>query len=90
MGIYVLIGGLGLVTGNLSIVLLSSFAGFIGKVVTGQIEWLFAIPIALTVIPATHAGSLLSRRVPVSRLRQALAVLIAVAAIRMWVSVLFT
>jgi uncharacterized membrane protein YfcA len=29
---------------NLSIVLLSSFAGFIGKVLTGQIEWLFAIP----------------------------------------------
>lgn len=75
---------------NLSSVLLSSFAGFIGKVVTGQIEWLFAIPIALTVIPAAHAGSQVSRRVPVSRLRQALAVLIAVAAIRMWVTVLFT
>ena len=74
---------------NLAIVLLSSTAGFIGKMVTGQIAWLFAIPIALTVIPATHVGSLVSRRVPVSRLRQALAFLIAVAAIRMWVTVLF-
>ncbi|MBW1786843.1 MAG: sulfite exporter TauE/SafE family protein [Deltaproteobacteria bacterium] len=75
---------------NLAIVLLSSAAGFIGKVVTGQIEWLMTIPIALTVLPAAHVGSLVSRKVPVSRLRQALAVLIAVAAIKMWGSVLFT
>ena len=74
---------------NLAIVLLSSAAGFIGKVATGQIEWLMTIPIALTVLPAAHVGSLVSRKVPVSRLRQALAVLIAVAAIKMWASVLF-
>ncbi len=74
---------------NLAIVLLSTAAGFIGKAATGQIEWLMTIPIALTVILAAHLGSLVSRRVPVSRLRQILAVLIAVAAIRMWISVLF-
>ena len=75
---------------NLAIVLLSSAAGCIGKVATGQIEWLMTIPIALTVLPAAHVGSLVSRKVPVSRLRQALALLIAVAAIKMWGSVLFT
>lgn len=74
---------------NLAIVLLSTIAGFIGKAATGQIEWLMTIPIALTVILTAHLGSLVSRRVPVSRLRQILAVLIAVAAIRMWISVLF-
>jgi len=74
---------------NLAIVLLSSAAGFIGKGVTGQIEWLMTIPIALTVLPAAHLGSLVSRKVPVLRLRQALAVLIAVTAIKMWGSVLF-
>ncbi len=74
---------------NLAIVLLSSIAGFIGKAATGQIEWLMTIPIVLTVIPAAHLGSLVSRRVPVSRLRQILAVLIAVAAIRIGISVLF-
>jgi len=73
---------------NLAIVLLSSFAGFIGKAATGQIEWLMTIPVALTVIPAAHLGSLVSRKVPVLGLRRILAVLIAVAAIRMWVSVL--
>ena len=74
---------------NLAIVLLSSLAGFIGKATTGQIEWLMAVPIVLTVVPAARVGSLVSRRVPVLGLRRALAVLIAIAAIRIWVSVLF-
>ncbi|MEE8429798.1 MAG: sulfite exporter TauE/SafE family protein [Candidatus Desulfatibia sp.] len=73
---------------NLAIVLLSSMAGFIGKATTGQITWLMTIPIALTVIPAARPGSHVSRKTPVYRLRQALAVLIAAAAIRIWVSVL--
>lgn len=74
---------------NLAIVLLSSIAGFIGKAATGQIDWLMTIPIMLTVIPATYLGSIISRMTPVIRLRQALAVLIAVAAVRIWISVLF-
>lgn len=74
---------------NLAIVFLSSAAGFIGKGVTGQIEWLLTIPIVLTVLPAAYVGSLISRKVPVLRLRQALAILIAVAAVKMWSSVLF-
>ena len=73
---------------NLAIVLLSTTAGFIGKAATGQIEWLMAVPIALSVIPAARVGSLVSRRVPVLGLRRALAVLIAVAAIRIWFSLL--
>ena len=75
---------------NLAIVLLSSIAGFIGKAATGQISWLMTIPIVLTVMPAARLGSIVSRMTPVIRLRQALAVLIGVAAVRIWVSVLFT
>ncbi len=74
---------------NLAIVALSSTAGFIGKAATGQIEWLMTVPIALTVIPAASMGSFVSRKVPVLGLRRLLAILIAVAAIRIWVSVLF-
>jgi hypothetical protein len=74
---------------NLAIVLLSTLAGFIGKAVTGQIEWLMTVPIVLTVIPSTHFGSLVSRKVPIARLRWILAALIAVAAINIWGSVLF-
>jgi uncharacterized membrane protein YfcA len=74
---------------NLSIVLLSTLAGFMGKAATGQVAWILAIPIVLTVVPATYAGSRVSKKVPVAGLRKALAVLIALAAIRIWASFLF-
>jgi len=74
---------------NLAIVLLSTAAGFIGKALTGQIVWTLALPIALTVVPATYLGSLLSQRVSVAGLRKLLAVLIGFAAIWIWASVLF-
>jgi uncharacterized membrane protein YfcA len=71
---------------NLAIVLLSTTAGFIGKAVTGQIEWLLAVPIVLTVIPATQIGGILSHKVPVVKLRKILGVLIAAAAVRILIS----
>jgi uncharacterized membrane protein YfcA len=73
---------------NLAIVTLSSAAGFIGKAATGQIEWLLAIPIVLMVIPATRLGSYISHKTPVLALRRLLALLIAMAACRMWWSLL--
>lgn len=74
---------------NLVIVLLSCAAGFIGKAATGQIEWMLAIPIILTVIPAARLGSYVSNRIPVLTLRRILALLIAIAAGKMWWSLLF-
>jgi uncharacterized membrane protein YfcA len=74
---------------NLAIVLLSSAAGFLGKALTGQIEWLLAVPIVLTVIPATQLGGILSYRVPIVKLRKILGVLIAVAAVRILISAFF-
>jgi uncharacterized membrane protein YfcA len=73
---------------NLAIVLLSTAAAFLGKAATGQIDWRLAVPLALTVVPATHLGSRLSRRVPVIGLRRILALIIAGAAVRIWVSIL--
>lgn len=74
---------------NLAIVLLSTTAALLGKAVTGQIEWLLAVPLALAVLPAAHLGGRLSRRVPVVRLRRVLAVVVATAAVRIWISILF-
>ena len=71
---------------NLAIVLLSTTAGFLGKAVTGQIEWLLAVPIVLTVIPATQIGGVLSHKVPVVRLRKILGVIIAVVSVRILIS----
>jgi len=73
---------------NLAIVLLSSLAAFLGKALTAQIEWLLTIPIVLMVIPAASFGGYVSRRVPVLYLRRLLGVLIGLAAIRMWISLL--
>jgi len=73
----------------MGIVLLSTAAAFIGKALTGQIEWLLAAPLALAVVPATHLGGRVSRRVPVERLRRVLALLIATAAVRIGLSVGF-
>lgn len=71
---------------NLAIVLFSSIAGFLGKSLTGQIEWPLAIPIVLTVIPAAILGGLISHRVSVFYLRRILAIFIGIAAARMWIS----
>ncbi len=72
---------------NLAIVLLSSVAAFVGKAVTGQIEWLQALPLVLTAAPAAYLGSRVSPRVPVAGLRWTLAILVACAALRIWLSV---
>jgi len=72
---------------NLAIVFLSSAAAFLGKAFTGQIEWLLAVPLVLTVPVAAQLGSKVSRRVPVGSLRIILAAGIAAAAIRILASV---
>lgn len=73
---------------NLAIVLLSSLAALIGKMITGQIQWLLALPVVLTVIPAAALGGLVSQQVPVLGLRRLLAIFIGLAAFRMWWSLL--
>jgi len=73
---------------NLSIVMLSSSAAFIGKAMTGQIEWLMSIPIVLTVIPSAYLGSHASNSVSIIWLRRVLSLLVAIAALRIWIGVL--
>jgi len=74
---------------NLAIVTLAASAGFLGKVLGGQIEWLFTIPVLISTIPATLVGSLVSTRVSFIYLKRILAVLIAIAAVRIWFSILW-
>ncbi|MDW7771647.1 MAG: sulfite exporter TauE/SafE family protein [Desulfobulbaceae bacterium] len=73
---------------NLAIVFLSSLAAFLGKAATGQIDWLLAVPIVLTVVPAAHIGARVSRQVPVVILRRILAACIALAAVRIGMTAL--
>lgn len=71
---------------NLAIVFLATFAAFLGKTVTGQIEWLLAVPIVLTVIPGAYLGANMSRKVSVTKLRLILAICIGIAAVRISIS----
>ena len=71
---------------NLAIVFLSSFAAFLGKALTGQIAWLFAVPIIIAVLPAAYLGGLVSHKVPVTLIRRALAFFIIIAAIKVGLS----
>jgi len=73
---------------NLAIVLLAGAAAFAGKALTGQIEWLLASPILVTVVPAAYLGGHISQKVPVAVLRRCLALVIALAAMRVWISLL--
>ncbi|MFO7607119.1 MAG: sulfite exporter TauE/SafE family protein [Desulfurivibrionaceae bacterium] len=73
---------------NLAIVLLAGAAAFAGKALTGQIEWRLAVPVVVTVIPAAYLGGHLSQKVPVAVLRRCLAVVIALAAARIGLSLL--
>jgi len=75
---------------NLAIVFLSSAAGFLGKAITGQIEWLLAVPLVLTVPAAAHLGSKVSRRVSVGVLRIILAVVIAAAAVHIVATIILS
>lgn len=74
---------------NLAIVLLASASAFLAKAATGQIEWLLAVPLVLAAVPAAHFGGRVSHKVPIARLRRVLALLIALAAARIWITVLF-
>jgi uncharacterized membrane protein YfcA len=67
---------------NLAIVFLSTLAAFLGKAVTSQINWVLALPIVLTVIPAAFLGANISKKISVRNLRIILAICIALAAFR--------
>ncbi len=69
---------------SLGIVLCSSFAGFLGKLTTGQIPLSLALALALGAVVGAQAGGLVSKRMTPRVLRTSLALVIAVAALRMW------
>lgn len=69
---------------TLAIVAASGVTGSIGKAVTGQIEWMFALALVVGALPGAHVGARLSRLVPVRLLARLLGLLIAGVAAKMW------
>ena len=74
---------------NLAIVTMATAAAFLGKALSGQIEWLFTIPILVATIPSTFIGSQVSKRLSFVYLKWILAVFIAIAAVRIWLLILW-
>lgn len=75
---------------SLGIVFCSALAGLVGKLGTGQVDLPLALVLVVGAIPGAQLGGLVSGRVRPDHLRQLLAVLIALAAMRMWSEVITT
>ena len=73
---------------SLGIVAISASAGLLGKVATGQIDWLLAAALVVGVIPGGMIGALVSHRTRVDNLATVLGVVVALVAIRMWIGIL--
>ncbi|MEW6661926.1 MAG: sulfite exporter TauE/SafE family protein [Bacillota bacterium] len=69
---------------SLGIVLMSSVAGFIGKLTTGQIPFLPALALVIGAIPGALAGGILSKRTGIKQLKLLLAGTIGLAGGSVW------
>jgi uncharacterized membrane protein YfcA len=69
---------------TLGIVFMGAFTGTIGKMVTGQIIWPYAIALVIGTIPGAQFGGNTSKKINTKYLRLAIAVIIALTGIRMW------
>lgn len=73
---------------TLGIAFVASISGAAGKLVTGQVPYLLTVAVVLGAVPGARFGAKYTKKVPAATLRKALAVIIAFAAIRMWLDVL--
>ncbi len=72
---------------SLAITALAASAGFVGKLVTGQIPFGPALAVVLGAVPGAQLGAAVSRRMPPFVLRAALFVFVVLTAIRVWADV---
>ncbi|MFN2368989.1 MAG: sulfite exporter TauE/SafE family protein [Desulfurivibrionaceae bacterium] len=73
---------------TLGIVLFGAVMGTVGKAMTGQIIWPYAIALVIGTIPGAQLGGRLSKKTNTKHLRYAIAIIIAVTGLRMWYQVI--
>jgi hypothetical protein len=73
---------------SLAITAVGATAGFLGKLVSGQIPPGPALAVALGAVPGAQLGAAVSRRLASSRLRAALFAVVVFTAVRVWWDVL--
>src|SRR3989442_3849891 len=74
---------------SLAITAIAATAGFVGKLVTGQVPLLPTLAVVAAAAPGAQLGALVSRRVPPLARRVAPFVSIATTAVRVWVDLLW-
>lgn len=74
---------------SLGVVLMSSAAGMVGKMSTGQIPFLPAFALVAGAVPGARIGALLSKKLHVQNLRLAISLIIALTAAKIWYELLF-
>lgn len=76
------------IASSLAITLISSVAGSIGKVTTGQVEYLPAVIIIAAGIISAPMGAKISTKMNAKVLQNILAVLILTTAVKIWIDIL--
>jgi uncharacterized membrane protein YfcA len=73
---------------TLAIGLFSSSAGLVGKVATGQVPYLMAIPLIIGAMPAARWGSIVGKKTNTRFLRWLLAAIISATAVKVWMDII--
>ncbi|MGG0656990.1 sulfite exporter TauE/SafE family protein [Rummeliibacillus pycnus] len=76
------------VASSLAITFISSIGGSIGKITTGQVEWLPVIVLAIASIIAAPLGAKAAKKMNTKALQVLLSILILVTAIKIWMDIL--
>ena len=69
---------------SLAITALSATAGFVGKLVTGQVPYAAALAVTVGALPGAQLGAAVSTRLPGPRLKLLLLTVIVISAARVW------
>jgi uncharacterized membrane protein YfcA len=71
------------IASSLGVIFMSSAAGLVAKLATGQVSLPWATALVAGALPGSWSGAQISRRVPARRLRLVMATLVALTALRM-------
>ncbi|MCK9418979.1 MAG: sulfite exporter TauE/SafE family protein [Nitrospirae bacterium] len=73
---------------TLAIGLFSSSAGLVGKVATGQVPFIMALPLIIGAMPAARWGSIVGNKTNTKFLRWLLAAIISATAVKVWMDII--
>lgn len=73
---------------SLGIVLIGAIMGAIGKMATGQVDWLLAVALVISSIPSAQLGSIVSKKTPALVLRYSLTLVIILTSVQIWYKII--